>query len=308
MFTLEGIYPAMLTPFDEDRSINYEELSKLVNFYLTCGLHGLFPVSSVGEAICMNFEEKKQYMKTVVSAAKGQLPVTPGIASDNPAECIELSEYAHSLGCPAIVVTPPYYYKPTEKSVDEFFIHILEHSPIPVILYNIPLFTQPLSYSTIAKLTAHKQVVGMKDSSGSMVDFLHFQDIMHKNASHASLFTGREDMLLPSLLMDGKGCMTAAAAVFPEIMVTIWNHFKNNEIEKAKKLQRLILEPIRLMFSVPLPAGFKLGLEIRGFAMGPTRLPMAGEDTASLIQVKPLLKDLLGEILAQCGAKLLVSP
>ena len=62
------------------------------------------------------------------------------------------------------------------------------------------------------------------------------------------------------------------------------------------------------MFSVPLPAGFKLGLEIRGFAMGPTRLPMAGEDTASLIQVKPLLKDLLGEILAQCGAKLLVSP
>ncbi len=304
MFRPQGVYPAMLTPFDADGRINESELRRLTEFSIEKGLHGLFPVSSVGEGIHMSFEEKCRCMDIVVDQAAGRVPVTPGIVASAPDECARLAHHAEDLGCPAVVATPPYYYKPGPAMVERFFETILENSDIPIILYNIPLFVQPLDYDTVKRLCRYEKVVGMKDSSGSMVDFLHFKDKIKIAGEDISMLSGREEMLLPTLVMGGRGCMTASAGIFPEIMVGIWDHYHAGNMDEARRLQESLLVLIRTMFAVPLPVGFKLGLEIRGFDMGPPKLPLSHADAFQVTTVRSRLKMLMEPVLAEFGERI----
>ncbi|QJT07563.1 dihydrodipicolinate synthase family protein [Oceanidesulfovibrio marinus] len=297
MFRPEGVYPALLTPFSADLRVNEAELRKLVEFCIGKGVHGIFPVSSVGEGLHMDHDEKCRCMDIVVDQVAGRIPVTPGVVGSYPQECIRLAKHAASLGCAAVVVTPPYYFKPSPSMVQRFFETIGEESGIPLILYNIPLFTQPLDYATAASLSTKDYVVGMKDSSGSMVDFLHFTDAIQRAGGEVQMLTGREENLIPSLLMGAKGCITASSGIFPEIMVGAYDAWMDGNVEEAKALQREILILVRTMFAAPFPVGFKLALELRGFEMGPPLLPLGTTDEEKLESVKQELKPLMEKAL-----------
>ena len=130
MFRPEGIYPALLTPFDENQKVNEPELRKLLDFGIDRGLDGIFPISSVGEGIHMDFDEKCRCMDIVVDQVDGRVPVTPGVVASAPAECVRLAKHAESIGCEAIVVTPPYFYKPGGAMVERFFETIIEESRV----------------------------------------------------------------------------------------------------------------------------------------------------------------------------------
>ena len=301
MFRPQGVYPAMLTPFEDDGRINESELRRLTEFGIVRGLHGLFPVSSIGEGIHMSFEEKCRCMDIVFDQAKGRVPVTPGIVASSPDECIRLAHHAEDLGCAGVVATPPYYYKPAAPMVERFFETILEQTDIPLILYNIPLFVQPLDYDTVKRLSRYENVVGMKDSSGSMVDFLHFKDKIKIAGADVNMLCGREEILLPTLAMGGKGCMTASAGIFPEVMVGIWDQYHAGNMDEARRLQESMLVLIRTMFAVALPVGFKLGLELRGFKMGPAKLPLSHSDAFQVSTVRSRLRMLMEPVLAEFG-------
>mgnify|MGYP000666383426 CR=1 FL=1 len=304
MFTPNGIYSALLTPFNHDHKVNEEELRSLVEFNVTKGLNGIFPVSSVGEALHMDFSEKCRCMDIVVDQVDGRIPVTPGVAASTPYESARLARHAKSIGCPAVVVTPPYYFKPGPSMVETFFETIGEDGGLPIILYNIPLFTQPLSYDTVARLSRKPYVIGMKDSSGSMVDFLHFTDVIKRAGGKAAMLTGREENLVPSLFMGAAGCFTASSGIFPEIMVGAYEAWKHGDMDRARDLQRSILVLVRSMFSVAFPVGFKLALELRGFNMGPALLPLSNGDQAAVDALRTELKPLMQIALQPFGVTL----
>ena len=159
--------------------------------------------------------------------------------------------------------------------IEKYYESIIDSTGLPVILYNIPLFTQPLSYDVVKRLSRRKNVVAMKDSSGSMVDFVHFMDKVRIAGEDIAFLTGREETLFPCLMMGGKGCMTATSGVLPEIMVGIYNAWKHSDYDKARELQSIIPLFVRTMFALPLPLGFKVAMEIRGFQMGPPRQPLS---------------------------------
>jgi len=301
MFRPQGIYPAQLTPFDDSHRVNEPVFRRLLEFGVERKLDGIFPVSSVGEGIHMDFEEKCRCMKIVVDQVNGRIPVTPGVVASTPDECVKLAKYAGSIGCKGVVVTPPYFYKPDGGMVERFFETIIEKSGIPVILYNIPLFTSPLDYDMVKRLSRYEYVVGMKDSSGSMVDFMHFMDKIAIAGADVSMLTGREETLLSCLLMGAEGCMTATAGIFPEIMVGIYEAWKQGDLEKALALQRSILVIIRTMFAAPFPIGFKLALGLRGFEMGPPLIPPSHADTFQINIVRSRLKMLMEPILEEYG-------
>ena len=304
MFRPKGVYPAIITPFDEKGRVNEAELRKMTDFCIDKGLHGLFPVSSVGEGVHMDFEEKCRCMEIVVDQAAGRVPVTPGAVGTTPDECVRLAKHAAGLGCAAVVATPPYFYRPGPAMVERFFEVLVERGGMPVILYNIPLFTQPLDYDTVKRLSRYELVVGMKDSSGSMVDFLHFKDKIRIAGEDISMFTGREETLLPCLLMGAAGCMTASSGVFPELMVGIWNKWNEGDVDTARRYQETMLNLVRTMFAAPFPVGFKLGLELRGFKMGPPRLPLSHADAFSVNLVRSRLKVLMEAALEEFGVSL----
>ena len=297
MFRPEGIYPAMLTPFDDSGRINEMELRRLVDFLIQRGMSGLFPISSVGEGLHMDYAEKCQLMDIVMDQAQGRVPVTPGVVASYPAECIRLSRYAKKIGCAAVLVTPPYFYKPSTTMVERFFEMIIEEVQMPIILYNIPLFTQPVDYDVVKRLARYEYVVAMKDSSGSMVDFLHYMDKIAIAGEDIAMLTGREETLLACLCMGGNGCMTALSCVLPEVMVAIYDYFMAGNIEKARDLQTMVLILIRTMFAAPFPLGFKMGLELRGFEMGPIRLPLSYTDTYMVNTIRSRLTMVMNPIL-----------
>ncbi len=303
MFRPQGIYSAMLTPFDSAYRVNESELRRIVDFNVEKGLDGVFPVSSVGEALHMDFAEKCRCMDIVVDQVRGRIPVTPGVAASTPYESARLAQHAKSLGCPAVVATPPYYFRPGPSMVEEFFKTIGKEGGLPVILYNIPLFTQPLAYDVVARLSREPYVVGMKDSSGSMVDFMHFMDAVALAGGDAAMLTGREENLLSSLVMGAVGCFTASSGIFPEIMAGTYRAWQDGDMEKALALQRSILVLVRSMFSAPFPVGFKLAMELRGFAMGPALLPLGDEDKAAVEGLRSTLKQQMQAALRPFGVE-----
>jgi dihydrodipicolinate synthase/N-acetylneuraminate lyase len=275
MFKPEGVYVAMLTPFGKDGEVNEKELRRIVDFLVEAGVHGLFPNSSVGESIHMSRDEKIRMMEIVFDQSRGRVPVTPGIGSTNPKESIILGQQAKAIGCEAVVVMPPYFFPSSQGMIEKYYETIDDALEMPMILYNIPLFSQPLSYGLVERLARRKNIVGMKDSSGSLVDFSHFLDKVRLIGAEMNFLTGREETLLACLAMGGRGCMTATSGILPEIMLGIYNAWKAANYEEAKSLQLSILLVIRTMSALPFPLGYKLGLETRGFHMGPPRQPLS---------------------------------
>jgi len=297
MFKPEGIYVAMLTPFSADGAINEEELRRIVEFQITAGVHGLFPISSVGEYIHMAREDKFRIMEIIMEQNHGRTRVCPGVGSSLPAESIILAKKAKALGCDGVVVAPPYFYQLSQENIEKYFESIADAVDMPIILYNIPLFTQPLSYDVVKRLARRSNIVGMKDSSGSMVDFLHFLDKIRIIGEDINILTGREETLFPCLMVGGKGCMTATSGILPEIMLGIYEAWRAGDYEKARELQFSILLAVRAMFSLPLPLGFKVAMEMRGFAMGPPKQPLSDAERFKYRTMKTRIENIMQPIL-----------
>jgi len=297
MFKPEGIYVAMMTPF-EDGTINEKVVRQMVDFVIEKGVSGIFPISSVGEFIHLDFEEKVYLMQIVHDQARGRVPVTPGIASTRPKDCIRLAQKAQEIGCEAVVVAPPYYYPISQDNMERHFEMICDAVDISVILYNIPLFAPPISYDVVKRLSRRKNVVAMKDSSGSMVDLLHYIDKIRLIGEELSFLVGREDILFPALMMGAKGCMTATAGIMPEIMVGIYKAWQKGDYDKARELQFSVLLLIRAMFSAPFPLGFKTALEVRGFNMGPPQQPLSDAEYFKFLGTKSRIEKIMDPILS----------
>jgi 4-hydroxy-tetrahydrodipicolinate synthase len=299
MFKPEGIYVAMLTPFDQDGSINETELRRIVEFLIKSGIDGLFPISSVGEFIHMSREEKIRMMEIIVDQNRERARIVPGVGSSHPGESIVLANKAKELGCDGVVVAPPYFYLLSQENTEKYFDTIADAVDIPIILYNIPLFTQPLSYDLVKRLARRQNIVGMKDSSGSMVDFLHFMDKIRIIGEDINILTGREETLFACLMVGGKGCMTATSGILPEIMIDIYEAWKAGNYEEARELQFSILLIVRAMFSLPFPLGFKVALEMRGFEMGPPKQPLSDAERFKFNTMKVRIEKIMKPILAK---------
>ncbi len=299
----EGVFPAMLTPFDDNGKINEKMVRSIIEFGLDRGLHGLFPVSSVGEFIHMTPEECKRMMKITVDAAAGRAPVFAGVSSSCTDMTLDFARYAQDIGCNGIVCCPPIYYTATQPIIEKHYEILADTVEIPVLLYNIPLFATPISYDVVKRLSARPNIVGMKDSSGNMVDFMHFMDKIRLTGSNFSFMMGREELLYLALMAGASGCMVCSAGIFPEVMVEIYKATNAGDIERAKKIQISLCAIVRLMFSPPFPAGFKTAMEIRGFKMGPPKRLLADSDVYMVQGIRSRLERIMGDLLNECGSK-----
>lgn len=219
-------------------------------------------------------------MEVVTQEANGRVPVTPGVGSTHPAHSLYLAEESKRAGCQAVVVASPYFYKVSKEMMERYFHAVADYSELPLIICNIPVFTQPMSPRLVGSLSMHENVVGIKDSSGSMVEFLHFMDEVARVGGEISFMIGREDMLFPALVMGARGCMVATACALPEAVVAIYRAWEVNDWERARHIQMAIVPFIRACFSLPFPAGFKLAMERRGFPVGPSRQPLSPAEEA----------------------------
>lgn len=290
MFRPEGVCSAMYTPINPDYTINERVVRDMVEFQIDGGLDGIFPVSTAGEFVHFSLEQCVELMTIVVDQVKGRIPVVPGVTASCSHHAIYLAKQAKALGCAAVVSCTPYFFTQTEDETVKYFESIAEEADIPVIIYNIPLFAKPLTVEVINRLIEHPMVVGIKDSSGSMVDMMHITEHIRRNNLNSVYMSGREDFFDSALQHGANGCYTSCAGIFPEIMTAIYKSVKKNDLKKAKLLQWSILPLLKLCFSLPFPIGFKIALEARGFSMGPYWSPMNSTTLEKISNIKPLIE------------------
>jgi 4-hydroxy-tetrahydrodipicolinate synthase len=296
---ISGIYTPNLVPFLEDGRINEGELRRLVNWLIEKGVTGLYPNGSTGEFIRLSFEERKRVIQIVAEETRGRVPILAGAAESNLTMILEACRLYADLGCAAVSVTGPYYYKVSQESIEHFFRELARVSPIDIVLYNIPQFSNEISVPVLTRLALDcPRIVGVKDSSRDFPRFLNTLHAIKPKRPEFSCLIGCEEILFPSLLMGGDGGTIATSGVVPEVVMKLFAEFQNGRLAEAKRIQFKLLDLINAMlFGTNFPEGFRAGMSLRGFNLGTTRQLLSPQEKSDLEDIRAKIACLL----ADCG-------
>jgi 4-hydroxy-2-oxoglutarate aldolase len=272
-FVLKGIYAPIPTPFKAGR-IAYEELNTNLDFWLDSTLNGLVVLGSNGEFVLLSSEEKIKLIAAVCKKTNGRKPVIAGTGAESTAETISLSQEAAAVGASAALIVTPNYYKSmmTDQILKKYYLDVAEASSIPIILYNMPKNTGiNLSSSLIAELSAHPNIIGIKDSGGNIVQIA---EIINKVPRDFAVFAGSASFLYSSLSLGAVGGTLALANIYPNECVQVQELFESGFFEEAKDLQFKLLESNAAVTSKWGIPGLKAALDLIGCYGGELRPPL----------------------------------
>jgi dihydrodipicolinate synthase/N-acetylneuraminate lyase len=297
--SLQGIFTPNVVPFHEDYSINEEELRRYVEWLIAKGVSGLYPNGSTGEFIRLSFEQRLRVVEIMADQNRGRVPILAGAAEPNMEMVLRAAARYADLGCRAISVTGPYYFKVSQDSIEHYFRQLAARSPIDIIVYNIPQFSNEISLGVLKRLVQDcPRIVGIKDSSRDMPRFMDTLNEIKPVRQDFSCLIGCEEILLPVLLMGADGGTIATSGVAPEAVMKLYNSFLAGDLAEAKRIQFKLLELIQTMFAAGnFPEGFREGVNLRGFQTGRCMQPMSPVEQEHFQNIRQKLACLL----AQCG-------
>jgi dihydrodipicolinate synthase/N-acetylneuraminate lyase len=298
MKTLKGIFVPNIVPYKRNGRINEEELRQIIHWLGSKGVTGFYPNGSMGEFIRLSYEERKQVVRIVSEEARGR-PVLAGAAEPNVDLVLEMCAYCADLGCRAVSITGPYYYKLTQDSIEQYFRDIAAKSPIDIVVYNIPAFANEISVPVLKRLALDcPRIIGTKDTSRDMP---RYQQVLHEIKSQRpdfSVLIGWEELLCPALFMGGDGGTLSSAGVVPEVIMKIYNSARSGDWAASRQAQFKLLDLFSLMVNAPnFPEGFRLGYQLRGFDTGCARFPLAPGEIERMAEIRGRIAC----VLAECG-------
>ncbi len=277
MTLIKGIIPPILTPMNDDESINYGELRNQVNRMIDAKVSGVFALGTNGEAYALSHKEKVEILKNVVDEAKKRVPVYAGTGCPTTKETITLSKEAEEIGADVLSVIVPYFAAASQDELYDHFKAVAESVKIPVVLYNIPARTgNALAPATVARLAKDvPNILGAKDSSGNFDNMKQYIELTTGIGKDFSVLSGNDSLILPALVFGGKGGIAGCANVFPRTMVEIYEAFEAGDMERAKKVQDSI-RIFRNCFKYGNPNTLvKLAAGLLGNPVGPCRRPFS---------------------------------
>lgn len=273
MVEIKGIIPPIVTPMNEDESINEQELRNQVNRQIEGGVHGLFPFGTNGEGYILSEKEKEQVLSVVIDETKGRVPVYAGTGCIGTKDTIRQSLMARDLGADVLSIITPSFAAASQNELYEHYKAVAEAVDMPIVLYNIPARTgNSLAPATVAKLSRIENIVGAKDSSGNFDNMLQYIEQTRERPDFAIL-SGNDSLILWNLMAGGAGGIAGCANVFPEVMASIFNYFVVGELEKARKAQDSI-RSFRACFKYGNPNTIvKTAVSLLGYPVGKCRAP-----------------------------------
>lgn len=303
--TIKGIFVPNATPFRADGSINEPELRRIISWLISKGVSGIYPNGSMGEFIRLTFEERKELIRIIADEVGGRVPILAGAAEPNTDLVLEMCQYCADLGCRAVSITGPYYFNPSQESIETYFRDLAERSPIDIVIYNIPAFAAEISVPVLERLALDcPRIVGTKDSSADMCRFLHIMNSIKSQRPDFSVLVGWEELLVPTMMMGGDGGTLSTAGVAPEAVMRIHDACLSENWNEARRLQYKLLELFQTMLKAAnFPTGFRLGYQARGFDIGHARFPNAPDEESGLQEIAARISCLLGEcgLSAECS-------
>jgi 4-hydroxy-2-oxoglutarate aldolase len=290
----EGIYAPIITPFKKNEEIDFEKLEHNLDRWGKSSLAGILVLGSNGEFPHLSPAEKMELVRYSRANLDRSKKVLAGTTCDTTKDTVELSEKVSDLGADAVLVLPPYYYKGlmTEEVLLSHFTEVADRSPLPVMIYNMPANTGiNLSASLVCKLSEHENVVGIKDSSGNIVQIA---EIVRSAICGFLVFAGSASFMLPAFAVGARGATVALANIMPEECCRVLELFNRGRMEEARELQLRLLEinhTVTRGWGIP---ALKAAMDILGYHGGEPRRPL-----------RPLSEEkraILREILLKAGA------
>jgi 4-hydroxy-tetrahydrodipicolinate synthase len=296
--SITGIFVPNIVPYDAKGRIDEDELRRIIRWLGTKGVTGFYPNGSMGEFIRLSYEERKRVLAIVCEEAAGK-PVLAGAAEPNVDLVLEMCHYCADLGCRAVSITGPYYFKLTQESIEAYFREIAAKSPIDIVVYNIPVFANEISLPVLERLALDcPRIVGTKDTSKDMG---RFQQTLHKikpQRPDFSVLIGWEELMCTALFMGADGGTLSSAGVVPEVVMKLYAEARAGRWDEARELQFRLLDLFELMVGAPnFPEGFRSGYELRGFHAGHARFPLSEHERGAISAMRGRLACLL----ADCG-------
>lgn len=270
---LDGVMPAMVTPFDERGEVDLGATESVVERCIEAGVDGLSILGSTGEFPHLSTGERREFAERVIELVDGRVKVVVGVGSSSTREAVELARHAGQHGADATLCVPPFYFKVGEKALFRHFATVARATELPLLVYNFPMLTGvDLSPKLIARLASElPNVAGLKDTVTEHAHTLEVLGEIKPAHPEFSVLVGFEEQILPNLLAGGDGAISGLANVAPELFVGLVRAFRAGDLEEAADRHRRILALLRLgRLSDPVVGAVKAAMQRLGVGISPT--------------------------------------
>lgn len=285
---LKGSLVALITPMNQDGSINYEQLHDLIDWHIENGTDGIVAVGTTGESATLPVEEHLAVIEATVKHVNKRVPVIAGTGANNTVEAIALSKAAEQAGADYTLSVVPYYNKPSQEGIYQHFKTIAEATSIPMVIYNVPGRTVvSMSNDTILRLAEIPNIVGVKEASGNIGNNI---ELINSVPESFAVLSGDDPTGLPFMLCGGHGVVTVAANVAPKLFADMCRAALEGDIATARRLNEQLIPIYNTMFCEPSPAAPKWGLSLLGKCEPHVRLPLVALTEAGQAKVRAALE------------------
>ena len=289
MKKLGRLLTAMVTPFNEEGGVDYEQAKRLALALLNSGSDGILVVGTTGESPTLLREEELRLFSEVKSAVGERGTVIAGTGSNSTAEALKTTKGAEQIGVDACLLVVPYYNKPTQEGLYQHFKTIAESTSLPCILYNVPSRTVvSLSADTTIKLSHIDNIIGIKEASGNLGQI---SKIISNTREDFLVWSGNDSDTLPILTLGGYGVVSVASHLVGNQIREMIDNFINGKTDKAASIHRRLMPLVNALFIVSNPIPIKYAVNYVGFNVGKPRLPLTEPDEKSAALIRDTLKN-----------------
>ena len=291
-FKPRGIIPPIITPLTEEGKFNEPVFRQMINFLISEGVHGIFPLGTTGEFYAFTNEEARHIFKVAVDEAGGRVPVYAGANHITTRGVIELIKIAEETGCDAVSVLTPMFISQTQEEIYSYYEQIAASTKLPVIVYNNkPKTNVTVEPATIAKLALIDNIVGVKDSTGDFTNTEEYLRLTRDN-DNFSVLLGRDTLIYAGLCYGAAGAIASCANIAPRIAADIYDKYVEGDLKGALEAQYK-LAPLRIATNMgTFPAVIKEGLVMRGYEVGKCLEPIAELDPQQKEKLREVLKSM----------------
>ncbi|UAY55209.1 4-hydroxy-tetrahydrodipicolinate synthase [Arachidicoccus terrestris] len=288
--SLRGTGVAIVTPFNEDHSIDFEALGKVIDFQIDGGIEYLVTLGTTGETPTISKEEQIQIIEYTYERVGGRVPVVVGIGGNNTLAVVEMLKTFPLQKATAILSAAPYYSKPSQEGIFQHYKALAEASPKPILLYNVPHRTgKNIDAETVIRLAKEvKNIGGIKEACGNFTQFAH---ILRDVPEDFLVTSGEDDIAIPQIAMGMQGVITVAGNAFPKEVSTMVRLALDGKFKEATSINNKILDVFTLLFNENNPAGIKAFLFEKGLIKNELRLPVVPLSSPNHQKIKEFLRN-----------------
>ncbi|HEY9806924.1 MAG TPA: 4-hydroxy-tetrahydrodipicolinate synthase [Candidatus Obscuribacterales bacterium] len=285
------VLTAMLTPFKSDGTVNYAIAEQLAAYLADHGTDTLVVCGTTGESPTLSWDEEYELFQVVQKAVAGKAKVIAGTGSNSSQEAIAATQKAEKLGLDGSLQVVPYYNKPPQEGLYQHFKAIAQSSPdLPIMLYNVPGRTsQNLQPETVARLAEIPNIVAIKEASGN-VD--QASQIRRSTPPEFTIYAGDDSLTLPLLAVGAKGIVSVASHIVGPDLQQMIQAFEQGQIQTAAEIHLRLFPLFKALFLTTNPIPVKAAMKLRGWDVGPSRLPLCDPPADVVAAVQAVLAEL----------------